>query len=370
MTAMMISADDHLDLGYLPKDLWLERLPGSLRERAPRVEDRGEDGELWVCEDQVWGDWRGGRWFSRKKRPITALDRGGVGKNFSLRPTTPELRLEDMDRDGVEASVMFPPIFGLTFKNRKLKIGCVQAYNDWAADFASASPRRLFPVAQMFPDDAEASTAELQRIAKLGLRQVSFLVGTVTPEMYMDAWDGFWSAAEEADIVISYHVGGGVRASFPSGTRKPVFGMGIGHGGTTFMEPFVGLFTYRVLERHPNLRVVLAESGTGWIPYVVQEMDHYYHAAIELGTPEGGSLKELPSETFRRQVWATYQEDYVGLHLIEFFGEGHMMWASDYPHPDSTWPFSQETVQKETAHLTPEMRLKIVRDNARAFYGL
>jgi predicted TIM-barrel fold metal-dependent hydrolase len=369
MAQMMISADDHLDLGYLPRDLWLERLPKSLREKAPRVEDRGDDGDLWICDDQVWGDWRLGRWSARKKRPITALDRGGIVD--MSRPTTPNLRLEDMDRDGIEASVMFPPIFGLTFTDRKLKLGCVTAYNDWAAEFASTDPKRLIPVAQMFPDDAEASTAELLRIAKLGLRQVSFLVGTVKHEMYMEpAWDAFWAAAEETGTVVSYHVGGGVRGSFPSDARKPVFGMGIGHGGTTFMEPFAGLFIYRVLERHPGLRFVLAESGTGWIPYVVQEMDHYYHAAIELGVPDGGPLKELPSETFRRQVWATYQEDLVGLHLIEFFGEGHMMWASDYPHPDSTWPFSQETVAKETAHLPPDLRTQIVHGNAKAFYNL
>jgi len=104
----MISADDHIDLGYLPKNLWTDRLPNSLKDRAPHVEDRGEKGEYWVCDGETWADYRGERWFARPNRNKLALDRGGVGEPH--RPTTPEKRLADMDRDGVEASLMFPPI--------------------------------------------------------------------------------------------------------------------------------------------------------------------------------------------------------------------------------------------------------------------
>ena len=107
----MISADDHIDLGYLPRDLWTERLPWSLRERAPHVEDRGEKGEYWVCDGETWADYRGERWFARPNRTRLALDRGGVGE--AHRPTTPAKRLTDMDRDGVEASLMFPPIIAM-----------------------------------------------------------------------------------------------------------------------------------------------------------------------------------------------------------------------------------------------------------------
>lgn len=377
MDELMISADDHIDLGFLPKDLWTARIPRSLRDRAPHVEERGESGDYWVCEGQTWGDWRGGAWFSRKSRTIIALDRESTtAKDFTLRPTTPELRLEDMERDGVEASVMFPPIFGMTFADRELESTCIQTYNDWAAEFAKSAPGRFLPVAQMFPDDAQASTRELMRVAKLGLCQVNFLVGTVTDEVCLEEWDDFWSAAEEADIAVSYHVGGGrpgggaANRTAPATNRQRAFGMGLGNGATSFYNPFVNLFAFGVLERHPGVRFVLAESGTGWIPYVVQEMDYRYKRALERTSPDGAALRMLPSEVFRRQVWATYQQDLVGLHLVEFFGESHMMWASDYPHPDSTWPWSRQVVEKETAHLSPEVRRRIVRENARAFYGL
>src|SRR5215208_6824493 len=105
-----ISADDHIDLGYLPKRLWWDRVPAGLRERAPHVEER-EGNEVWVCDGEVWGEYRGEAWFARPRRNRNALDRGNVGGPG--RPTTPDKRLEDMRRDGVEASVMFPPILGM-----------------------------------------------------------------------------------------------------------------------------------------------------------------------------------------------------------------------------------------------------------------
>ncbi|HEX6510956.1 MAG TPA: amidohydrolase family protein, partial [Chloroflexota bacterium] len=205
----------------------------------------------------------------------------------------------------------------------------------------------------------------------------NFLVGTVTWSMYQKEWDSFWAAAEDADMIVSYHVGGVTRAGeFPSeapasaGERTPAFRMGLGDGATSFVQPFVGLFSFGILERHPKLKIVLGESGIGWIPYVVQEMDYRFKQARERATPEGWPLLRLPSELFRQQAWATYQQDLVGLHLVDFFGDGHIMWASDYPHPDSTWPRSQEVVERETAHLSPEVKRKVLCENAQKLYGI
>ncbi|MEX2599385.1 MAG: amidohydrolase family protein [Dehalococcoidia bacterium] len=377
MDYLKISADDHIDLGYLPKDLWTSRLPKALLEQAPQVEDRGERGEFWVCGGETWGEYRGERFFSRPNRNPLALDRGGVGEEG--RPTTASKRLEDLDRDRVEASMMFPPIIALQVGDGGLRNACVQAYNDWAADFAAQAPKRLMSVGMLSPVDPAGARDEVVRLAKDGrIKEVSFLVNDVTTEMYLESWDPFWDAAEETGMIVSYHVGGSLKsgsfrsrmAEFENSTssRRPAFDMGLGNGGNAFFEPFVNLFTFGTLERHPNLKFVLAESGTGWIPYVVQEMDYRFNRLFE--TRKDVPLKQLPSDIFKRQVWATYQSDLVGLHLTQFFGDGHMMWASDYPHHDSTWPFSQEIVEKETAHLPPDQTKKIVRDNAAALYGL
>jgi uncharacterized protein len=377
MDYRVISADDHIDLGYLPKDLWTERLPKSLHDRAPHVEDRGEAGELWVCDGDSWGDYRGERWFARPGRIPLALDRGGVGE--AGRPTTPAKRLTDMDRDGVEASVMFPPILPMQVNDAELRNACVHAYNDWAAEFRQSAPNRFLPVGMVSPLDPQAAAAEVRHIKELGLQQANVLVNDVTVDMYLEDWDVFWDTAEETGCYVSYHVGGSPQpGSFQNrlnqaaalGKRAMTFGMGLGNGATSFFEPFVNLFTFGTLERHPKLKFICGESATGWIPFVVQEMDFRYRRLFETRSPESVALKKQPSEVFKDQVWATYQADYVGLHLVDFFGDGHMMWASDYPHPDSTWPFSQDVIARETGHLTPEVKKKVLHDNAAALYGL
>jgi uncharacterized protein len=374
MDELKISADDHIDLGYLPRDLWTSRAPVAKRDAAPHVIDR--DGrEVWVCGEATWGEYRSARWFAQPGRNPLALDRGGVAEEG--RPVTPNKRLEDMDRDGVNASVLFPPIVAMNPDNRELRDSIVRGYNDWATDFAATAPGRFIPAAMISPVDPQSATDELMRVAAAGkLKQVNFLVNDVSLEMHLEAWDPFWAAAEETGLIVSYHVGGSLargtardlKAKLEGTGRAPAFDMGVGNGATAFFQPFVNLFTFGTLERHPRLRFVLAESGTGWIPFVVQEMDFRYERLLERNP--NPTLREKPSDVFKRQVWATYQSDLVGLHLVDFFGEGHMMWASDYPHHDSTWPFSQEIVDRETAHLTPEVRREVLRDNAAALYGI
>ena len=118
-----------------------------------------------------------------------------------------------------------------------------------------------------------------------------------------------------------------------------------------FLEPFVDLFAWGILERHPKLRIVMAEAGTGWLPWLVQELDYRHWRlweAKEFWADKGGSaLVTKPSELFRRQIYATFQEDYVALSLLPFFGEGHLLWASDYPHPDSVWPNSRAAIERQ-----------------------
>ncbi len=81
-------------------------------------------------------------------------------------------------------------------------------------------------------------------------------------------------------------------------------------------------------------------------------------------------LKVKPSELFKRQIYASFQDDPVAIALLDFMGDGHVMWASDYPHPDSTWPFSQAKIEDQMKHLSAATRKKLLHDNAAALYGL
>jgi len=141
-----------------------------------------------------------------------------------------------------------------------------------------------------------------------------------------------------------------------------------------FLDPFVDLFAWGIFERHPKLKLVMAESGVGWLPWIVQELDYRFWRlweAKEYWDQRGGiDLTTKPSELFRRQVWVSFQEDHVAMSLLPFYGEGHLLWASDYPHPDSTWPNSRKIIDRQMGDLSPEVRKQLTRDNAAALYGL
>src|ERR1700682_1984726 len=132
MAHRLISCDDHMDLGQLPADLWLARLPASLRDRAPYIAER--DGQtVWICDGKVWGSWVG--------KP--AAHRAAIYDQSERRPAVAELRLADMDRDGVETQVIFGPIFAISTEDPVLRDACYRVYNDWLLEFCAGAPARL-----------------------------------------------------------------------------------------------------------------------------------------------------------------------------------------------------------------------------------
>jgi len=377
MSDKMISCDDHLDLGYLPADLWTSRMAASLGERAPHIAERSGDA-VWVCDGKVWGGWRGRPRPDGRPKPkgpvITALDRGGLEES-ERRPAIPALRLADMDRDGVGAQVMYGPVFSIQTEDPDLRAECYRVYNEWLAEFCAAAPERLVGV-PMLPEMPAAALAELERLAAEGwCRQVNLQIANVRPGLDDASWEPLWRMLEETGLILSFHV-----TVFAPRPGDPAAGKPAGGFAATkafleqFLEPFVDLFAWGILERHPKLRIVMAESGLGWLPWVVQELDYRHERlweAKDFWNQKGGiPLTRKPSELFKRQIYATFQNDPVALALLPFFGEGHVLWASDYPHPDSTWPNSRAVVDRQMRHLAPELRRKLTHDNAVALYGL
>jgi predicted TIM-barrel fold metal-dependent hydrolase len=376
--AMMISCDDHMDLGQLPADLWTTRLPAEFKDRAPHIEER--DGlAVWICDGKVWGSWVGKQLSPeqlRRPKPLyNAFDRGGIIDQSARRPAVAELRLADMDRDGVQTQVIFGPIFQISTDDEALRVACYRVYNDWLMEFCAAAPDRLIGV-PMLPETPQAATAELRRLAaKGGVRQVTLMIANINPKLDDPAWEELWTALEETGIILSWHItvfvgkpGDRVAGKPASVFENTKFFM------ANFLEPFVDLFAWGILERHPKLKMVMAEAGTGWLPWLVQELDYRHWRlweAKEFWADKGGiALETKPSELFKRQIWATFQEDYAAMSLIPFFGEGHLLWASDYPHPDSVWPNSRAAVERQMQQLSPEMRRKLTHDNAARLYGL
>jgi predicted TIM-barrel fold metal-dependent hydrolase len=351
----IISADDHLDLAVVPPTLWTERLPADLRDRAPRVVET-DDGASWSAEGRILG--------LSGRRPAGLIQHADHG----FRPGQPESRLEDMDRDGVWAQVIYGPPGGLPVQDPELARACERVYNDWTAEFNAAAPNRLVALPFAAGPTPEAARDELVRVAKLGHRGVVIDHMKATPAIFEPEWETFWAEAGACGLPVHLHLGGGlhtlrgVRGSWRQPAMVSVVPMQLD-------EMLAALVFSGTLERHSDVTVVLGESGLGWIPYVLERMDHEYHKYYDLTADV--RLEMLPSELFHRQVVATYEDDELGLELVDRIGADNVMWASDYPHGDSTWPHSRNAIEQSgLGKLDPGTRRKIVWDTAARVYGI
>jgi predicted TIM-barrel fold metal-dependent hydrolase len=358
ITWRLYSCDDHLDLWNLPRDVWVDRLPARFRERGPRVVEQG-GGTWWTCDGAVMGPSG-----MAMMRDYSAITRAGI-EDDGTRAATPALRLADMDRDGVWASVIYGPhLLGLPIEDPELKAAALGAYNDWAVDFNRQSGERL-SVLPVLPTHApEAAIGELERVATLGHRGV-----IISPFEFCctdPAWERFWDAAEASGLPVSFHIGRGTsQVHVAPGSWELAAYSAV--GPMQLDEPLAMMVYSGVLERHPRLRLVLAESGIGWLPYFVHRMD----AAAEKHVSKARDyrLKARPSEIFRRQVYATFEEEPLGPELLPLLGPDNFMWASDYPHPDSTFPKSREAIAHAFAGLERAFVEQVTAANCARLYG-
>ena len=378
MDYKLISCDDHLDLNMLPADLWTSRMSGPLAERAPRVED--QDGRaVWVCDGQVLGGWSGkGPAFTGPKPIFTALDRGGIVDQTERRPGVAELRLQDMDRDGVWTHVIFGPVTSFNIEDAELRDEIHRVYNDWLRDFCAVAPDRLLGV-PMLPPYPESALAELKRLAAQGwVRQANLQIAVADPPLSDPRWEPLFELLQASGIILSFHVTVFLSAGAAFDPLKGKPGLTFLHAKsflTQFLDPFVDLFAYGILERYPGLRIVIAESGVGWVPWVVEELDyrHWRLWESEAYWADKGGIphhRQKPSELFKRQVYGTFQQSPTAMRLLEFWGPDNLLWATDYPHPDSIWPNSRQIMQETMGHLPPETIKKLTHDNAAKLYGI
>ena len=357
----LYSCDDHLDIYYMPTDTWTSRLPSKYHEAAPHVEKRGKV-ELWVCGDQILGP--SGGMFGIK----TALDRVEGLENAAFRPSNPAQRLADMEADGIVASIVYGPsaLFGFPVQDPELKKLVMRAWNDWAAEeFNNYAPDRLSALPALPTSSPEDAVEELHRVVKLGHRGALF--SAFEADVGDPAWDLLWSAASEADIPISFHLGGTPAKLDPRKGGWRIAGFAA-IAPMQLDEPFAIMIFSGALERNPGLKLVLAESGVGWVPYMVARMDATFEKHSR-PNPEY-SITTKPSEIFHRQVFATFEEEPLGPQLIPLLGPDNFMWACDYPHPDSTWPESRKAIEHALGTLPPEAIRKITADNCKRLYKL
>jgi predicted TIM-barrel fold metal-dependent hydrolase len=357
------SCDDHLDLNAVPRELWQSRLPKGVAERAPRVVDR--DGEpTWIANERVLG--RSGRPPGASPlKALSAIGRAGI-EDDGFRASTPKLRLEDMDRDGIWASVIYGPVpLTLSIPEPDLQSACYAAWNDWAIEeFNAAAPDRLCVLPFLPSHSPDAAVAELERCAAIGHRGA--LIDVFDFDAGDPAWNRLWAAAEDTGLPLSFHIKGGAspRLSYQVGTwQSAAFATLL----PLQLDEAVAIMVFSgALERHPGLKLVLAESGIGWLPYYLTRMDLEWR---NLRDKVNYAPSIPPSELFHRQVIATFEEEELAAQFIPYLGADACMWASDYPHTDSTFPESQRAIDEALGTLPAEDRHKITAFNCAILYG-
>ena len=354
----LYSCDDHLDLHAMPRDAWASRLPSAYRELGPRViEHKGRT--VWSCDGKVLGI------SGRYEDVETAIDRVEGLDPDGLRSGNPKLRLEDMDRDGLHASIVYGPntLTGFPIRDPEHKNAVLRAWNDWAAEeFNAESPDRLSALPMLPTSSVEDAVAELERVKRCGHRGA--IINCFEIDLFDRQWDRLWSAAEETGLPISFHIGGGSRLNPFRLEHRAAFAA---IAPVQLDEPLAVMIYSGALERHPELRLVLAESGVGWVPYFVARMDATFHKHC---APYPDTIRTLPSELFARQVWATFEEEPLGPALIPLLSPDNFMWACDYPHPDSTWPESRKAIEHALGALGDEAVRKVTGENCQKLYGL
>jgi predicted TIM-barrel fold metal-dependent hydrolase len=358
----LVSADNHV---FEPVTLWQERLPAHYRERGPRVV---EDGDwLALAVEGV---------PNRKLSRLTPDRSGPQGGTPSerhevlARSGSSDIagRLADMALDGVVSEVIYPT-FGLFIDlvpDAGLALACARVYNDWLAETFFARPDVFLPAAVVPVRDVDSATAELERVARLGFRAA--LIPTTPPEATrynQPVFDPLWQVAADAGIPLSLHTGTG---ALPSHEKGP--------GGAVINYAKVGLLSAEtlcyfaasgVLERFPSLRLVFVETGAGWLAYCCERMDE---AFAEHATWVRPKLAARPSEYVKRQCFVTLGADRAPLLAREVTGIEPLLWASDYPHPEGTFPHSQETVAQIFDGLAEDDIRAVTSGNAARLYNL
>ena len=371
MQNKVISADGHIDLKYLPHDLFVSNAPRGWEDQVPRVLELKE-GKSWVAEGVDLGTNHNYSLKHPECGESKHIDRMFEAGFYEERPhlTTPELRRKDQEIDGVDAEVIYGILgLGTALKNPELVQVVYQIYNTWVADFRKTDPGRFAALACIPNHDPQVAAGEVRRAAKLGLNGADFVVSSAVKPLWHRDWDPLWAAAEECNIPISLHttvypVRWDHDAAMSGDDKLLARGILVTLIQISGAEFLVSMILSGVLDRFPRMKVVLGEAGVGWLPYVLARMDEEYDDRL---TSLRLSLK--PSEYWRRQGYTTFQHETTVADAIAAVGEDNIMWGSDYPHFDSVWPDSRRSIDQDLGRLEESVRRKLTYENAGRLYG-
>jgi len=280
----------------------------------------------------------------------------------------PRARLAIQDEEQVKAEVIYPSVGLMLYlhPDHDYKKACFDAYNRWLAQFCAVDPERLIGVAMLTVRTVEEGIRELEEARRAGFRSVMLPGEPKVEDYHHRCYDPLWEAFVAHGMAVHFHILT-AKDSIGMQVRGPQIIQQIvtvrGNQNIAMMLILTGVF-----ERHPGLRVVLVENDAGWIPHFSFRMDHAWER--HRWWMDGGKIPRRPSEYMNQNIYATFQDDYSVRHVKDALNCERVMWATDFPHGDGTYPRSRATIEAVTEGMTPEQRSAIVHDNAAALYGI
>jgi predicted TIM-barrel fold metal-dependent hydrolase len=355
---VVFSADDHISLAA---DIFYERFPDDLKDQAPRV----------IYEDGAW-----------------TLAMGGSTKGFLPREFTAVLmqydplagsntgdiaaRLQELESDGIHRELAFPnALLGLMgWPDKAVRERCFRIYNEHVAELQEASDGRFFGVGMINWWDGEGARRTLTEMQGLGIKTFWLPlkpgkgdddkpIDYNSPSMYP-----VWEAIEESGLPVSHHIGESPLGS-PCADNSVLIGMA--HNVAPFREMFGRYVFGGILDRNPGIQVGWFEGGINWVPAAIQDCEHLYASLQHMGDHP---IAKPVADYWNDHMCASFMVDPLGLELIDRIGVDKVMWSSDYPHNESTFGYSEQSLASVVQAVGPEDAVKIVSTNVLRFLGL
>ncbi|MEM7323421.1 MAG: amidohydrolase family protein [Actinomycetota bacterium] len=382
----MVSTDNHANEPFTFLRTYTEP---EYHDRLPHVETRDDGSQFLITEGnrpslvRPGKDWKKKGQVAQKQSFESKKDAqpysGRMEEEDKLRNMVGRT-VEDRDRDnaldGVDAELIFPnkgllcyatpdPVFAMAM---------CRAWNRWALDEFGDHFDRMLPMAMVCTGDLEGTMAEIVWAKENGFKGLClpnkpiYGVQQYGELQYNDpSFTPLWELVEDVELPLTFHVSTGKDPRAVGGNGGAIINYVV-HSMETTIEPLTQLIASGVFERHPTITAGTVESGVGWVPWLLEAMDHAYRAHHFWVRPV---IPELPSHYYRRHCFSTFQVDEVGLDVVEQFGlVDNFMWANDYPHHEGTWPHSAEAIERTMGGLSDESRAKILGLNAAKVFNI
>jgi len=372
----LISADSHI---VEPPDMYAGRIAPKFRDRAPKMERRktptGREYDAWVINDMQVGTLGAVMQAGQRLEDPSQIDFLGLWEGVRKGGYDPHAMIRENEEDGVWGSCLQPSqgLFWYRLADSELLSAICGAYNDWITDFCKPYPERLKGIGMLNVDDVDEACQELERCKKLGLVGVFIPVSPLPDKPYRHpVYERLWWTAQDADMPLLMHI-----ATNRAGVLGCEFTINVGEltgAGRSTTDHWVryslsAMLFAGVFDRYPRLKVGSVEHEAAWIPHWLKQMDFTYRERPVF--TKGWKSREgmLPSDYWRRNMFVEFMEDDLGIEMRKHIGVETMLWGSDFPHAESTWPKSQNFLEHIFAGVPEEDRRKITSDNAAKLFG-